>query len=74
MSELKPCPFCGGEAKTINHPASWNKNILVAYVRCETCQVNGTPFELNTNHTYKDGAEYIYKAIEAWNRRATDGC
>lgn len=65
MSELKPCPFCGGEAEikrrefmAINHQ-TW-------YVRCrsnERCYANSQLIDFPTES----------EAIEAWNRRANDG-
>ena len=54
MSELKPCPFCGGEAEEKEHRNCWEHYF---YVKCKNCCVM-TPF--------KFGEE---KAIEAWNRR-----
>ena len=38
MSELKPCPFCGGEAEIYRHA-------LVSWVRCKECGVD-TPAAL----------------------------
>ena len=57
MSELKPCPFCGGEAEAYVSPAKdgWN------YVFCKKCQ------------TSVDNYDTAAEAIEAWNRRANDG-
>ena len=60
-NELKPCPFCGGEAKyfrtqTLNGP--------MHKVRCTNfsgCQVR----ELQTKSFNKKE-----QAIEAWNRRS----
>ena len=56
--ELKPCPFCGGEAvyRSVDYLVEPS-----GYVRCK----NGCC----TQHWYspKD------KAIELWNRRAQDG-
>lgn len=58
--ELKPCPFCGGEAKkqevktTILSDTYWG-------IKCTKCNC-GTVGYLNYNY-----------AIKAWNRRANDG-
>jgi Lar family restriction alleviation protein len=56
--ELKPCPFCGGEAVGL-FPDSYPSS-----VECEACA-----FELNY---YVEGASEASKAgvIAAWNRRA----
>ena len=61
MAELKPCPFCGGEARIYFDPEGtkdiagrhWAYNAVCD--RC--CATSGTTF-------LKE------KAIEAWNRRA----
>jgi Lar family restriction alleviation protein len=57
MTELKPCPFCGGEAEVT--PIAWN---IIQCTRC-TCQLIVLPIP--------EGATEEY-AIEAWNRRAND--
>ena len=57
MKELKPCPFCGGEAELLcAPPASGLKSKWL--VICKNHCANQYPHE---------SAE---KAIEAWNRRA----
>ena len=58
MDELKPCPFCGGEAEYRPVGEFSEKN---GYVRCKNfcCEQYG----------YSPKKE----AIEAWNRRAEDG-
>ena len=61
MSEkLKPCPFCGGEAKLVNIDASGEQgeeNPIV--VHCKEC-------ECNTNWFSEE-----WQAIGAWNRRVS---
>lgn len=63
--ELKPCPFCGGEAE-INPHSFWNEKEKdftdkTFGVVCGECQTSGNQF-------YGTEAE----AVEAWNRRADD--
>lgn len=64
MDELKPCPFCGGEAR-INADTEairdslgrlWAFNAVCD--RC--CATSGLTYTVD-------------KAIEAWNRRSDDG-
>ena len=66
MSELKPCPFCGGEAVefTWKHDLS---NSYMAVVRCDVCKVRAER---------GFGAEEAVKAeaIEAWNTRHERTC
>lgn len=57
MAELKPCPFCGGEAEVFDDYDNWG-------VRCKKYGCIGHDFEPQ----YIDD-DY---AIEAWNRRAED--
>lgn len=55
MAELKPCPFCGGEAEYI--PIDYLPEPC-GYVRCGNCRVK--------QHWYNPKNT----AIEDWNRRS----
>lgn len=57
MAELKPCPFCGGEAK-------WYFKKPIGLIGCGEC--GAIPFTYSANHE----EDVKQKAIEAWNRRA----
>jgi Lar family restriction alleviation protein len=62
MTELKPCPFCGGEAETgyaINDYNRWG-------VICKCC---GASVEVEE---WKGVEDTEGNAIAAWNRRAGD--
>ncbi len=68
MAELKPCPFCGGEAKIVFTAEVYNIDDVkkkFGYVRCgkdypNCCVIQDNEIDLD-------------QAIEAWNRRAEDG-
>ena len=58
MSNLKPCPFCGGEAEVKRHA-----EISTAYyVACTNC-----PVDVGRMWYWKR-----QDAINAWNRRTTE--
>ena len=62
MSELKPCPFCGGEAKLMifyNKPA--NAPELKRWSIVHECEAIESTIFSNESEA---------EAIEAWNRRA----
>lgn len=56
MTELKPCPFCGGEA-IITDVVCY---MTIPGVECTSCTAMVV------------GDETIEEAIDAWNRRTTD--
>lgn len=74
MKELKPCPFCGGEAKTEVGYIKYGDDelLLIAAVYCGVCGVRKSvkfnaelkPFEYFT--------ENFNAAVDMWNRRAGD--
>ena len=57
--ELKPCPFCGGEAE-LDILFDYNGNIFAANIYCTSCNAR------TQSYGAKEGA------IEAWNRRDFD--
>ena len=54
---LKPCPFCGGEAKIMKH--LFNNQSTSYGVKCKRCLAETFQFFKSRE-----------KAVEAWNRRA----
>ena len=62
MAELKPCPFCGGDAFSTDytyhiHPG----RCIVHFVECNRCHAMTNEYDTET------------EANEAWNRRTEDG-
>lgn len=64
MIDLKPCPFCGGEAMLINTFALGCESKSVHCIKCKA-KVNNF-----SAYTEERSAEI---AIDAWNRRDDDG-
>ena len=62
--DLKPCPFCGGEAMADYAEPVW-KDEIHWYVFCTSCYAKIEIF--NDKESYR-------KAIAAWNRREADIC
>ena len=64
MSELKPCPFCGGEAQMgVNREST----VREYYIGCMNCHIR----------LYKIGYKRFWsetEAIAAWNSRAERTC
>lgn len=60
--ELKPCPFCGGEAKILIRKV--NTGFFprggTYYVHCKNCLITTQP------------RKKLENVIEAWNRRTTN--
>lgn len=62
MIDLKPCPFCGGDA-AIGQAAIGSKKYPVWWVRCKRCGAT------TASHGSEGGEE---NAVKAWNRRTDD--
>jgi Lar family restriction alleviation protein len=59
-TEMKPCPFCGGEASmNVGRPETYSKDGYMVHHQCSL---------FGNMHTYW----FTYKkdAINAWNRRS----
>ena len=70
MTELKPCPFCGGKAET-----NFTAQFWYFTVRCESCDAGITktikPMEIIGTKavTFEMVRNAMKTAGEAWNRR-----
>jgi len=66
MSELKPCPFCGGSDLEITPRKAHDDNDreYAKAVHCRDCMTVG-PHEVGIGWCETDE-----EAVEAWNRRA----
>ena len=85
MKGLKPCPFCGGEAwireKTLrllgrNIITGKAKARISMYCYCGKCKARGGvatgTYEYAVYFSADEREQLKKRAIEAWNRRATD--
>ncbi len=65
MEKLKQCPFCGGKAAIRTSATNAIPKHVRAYCYCKKCLSTGESFI-----DYEDDGTCVFKAVEAWNRRA----
>lgn len=80
MEELKPCPFCGGEAELRHWYSGFDSFSGVSYdkytVICKICRANicnsveGARFRKDTCMQELEDCER--KTVKEWNRRVYD--
>ena len=72
--ELKPCPFCGGEAAIKYQDVYMSKAVFVHCIKCKARVMEH--FEgivgFGKSQRYQTKEEATNRTIEAWNRRG--GC
>ena len=67
MSELKPCPFCGGNAEYETFRTEegvFTRSKKCIYFKCKDCEAQTKAFPESVHYSAEE------KATEAWNRRA----
>lgn len=63
-TKLKPCPFCGGEAKLYHFGKTGELSVTV---KCKTCKAQVQPLHYQAYFSYKARVEIV---VRDWNRRA----
>ena len=74
-AELKPCPFCNGEAEIHYQPIYTDKGVCIC---CTQCKARSKFFMFDCNYTFYHGEKNVYisreratnDAINIWNRRS----
>jgi len=69
MQELKPCPFCGGEAKLIRKEIKGTEH---CFIQCMECGGASGMFTVKAgliSPRAKVSDSYFSQVREAWNRR-----
>ena len=81
MSDLKPCPFCGGEAFTYSMETWWVSHAcdcLGKYIGTKEHQTESEAIAAWNSradyHGYEQAAIEAWESIKAWNSRAERTC
>jgi hypothetical protein len=71
--ELKPCPFCGGEAEIIIADTLWQScyDNRQCFAICTKCKARSQPsfFHADEQGNYYNSKEAYQEAETTWNRR-----
>lgn len=79
MTELLPCPFCGGRADVFSNPVSWehcenefcpNEEPDHVGVKCSSCEVQ---FRLSAP-SRQCKALGLVETVRRWNQRVREAC
>lgn len=78
--ELKPCPFCGGEAifLTTANTSSHSAVGVLFEIKCTQCKMKlpksyGCEMYIGQDGDIRTEKDERAKAVADWNRRANDG-
>ena len=83
MSELLPCPFCGGEAETLTAESTHGGYLYG--IMCSDCRSRGDVYDTEAEaiaawnsradyYGYEQAAIEAWESIKAWNSRAERTC
>lgn len=77
MNELKPCPFCGGEAYSAivsrdHTETGYSIGVKVGCQKCNFHMWGESIFKVDEFMNVKMVSEGVQHMIENWNRRAND--
>jgi Lar family restriction alleviation protein len=70
-TDVKACPFCGGEAHSVRDPERGGHNEAPSsiWITCRKCGARGPIFDEHDPNRI-GYYHYLLKAVEAWNKRA----